>query len=90
MSVRDYLNAGGKRAYTGETTGYYGRLGTGLGGIYYGLNGAPEQDCVVTHDFFSDCLLLADDFTQYYLGAYSRSPRRVPTVLQGTATPFAG
>ena len=90
MSVRDYLNAGGKVAYTGETTGYYGRLGTLLGGIYYGLNGAPDQDCVVTDDLFSDCLLLADDFTQYYLGAYSRSPRSVPTVLQGTATPFAG
>ena len=90
MSVRDYLNAGGKLAYTGETTGYYGLLGTAIGGIYYGLNGAPEQDCVVTDDFFSDCLLLADDFTQYYMGAYSRSPRSAPTSLEGTAAPFAG
>ncbi len=23
-------------------------------------------------DFFSDCLLLADDFSQYYLGAFAR------------------
>ncbi len=28
MAVRDYLNEGGKLAYTGETTGYYGVLGT--------------------------------------------------------------
>ena len=53
---------------------YYGQLGGALGGIYYGLDGAPEQDCVVTADFFSDCLLLADDFTQYWLGAYDRTP----------------
>lgn len=33
MAVRDYLNEGGKLAYTGETTGYYGVLGTTLGGI---------------------------------------------------------
>ena len=72
LAVRDYLNEGGKLALTGETTGYYGPLGTALGGIYYGLDGAPDEDCVVTADFFSDCLLLADDFTQYYLGAFSR------------------
>ena len=28
----------------------------------------------MTADPFRDCLLLADDFTQYYLGAYSRTP----------------
>ena len=90
MSVRDYLNGGGKLAYTGETTGYYGQLGSALGGIYYGLNGAPDQDCVVTEDFFSDCLLLADDFTQYYLGAYSRTERSGPTTVTGTDRPFTG
>ena len=90
MSVRDYLNGGGKLALTGETTGYYGLLGSSLGGIYYGLNGAPDQDCVVTDDFFSDCLLLADDFTQYYLGAYSRTERSGPTTVTGTDRPFTG
>ena len=90
LSVRDYLNAGGKLAYTGETAGFYGQLGSALGGIYYGLNGAPEQPCVVTDDPFSDCLLLADDFTQYYLGAYSRSPRSEPASLEGLSAPFAG
>jgi hypothetical protein len=90
MSVRDYLNDGGKLAYTGETTAYYGQLGTAIGGIYYGLDGAPDQDCVVTTDFFSDCLLLADDFTQYYLGAFSRGPRAAPEFLAGTGEPVIG
>ena len=90
ISVRDYLNGGGTLAYTGETTAYYGLLGTTIGGIYYGLDGAPDQDCVVTVDFFSDCLLLADDFTQYYLGAFTRSPRAAPESLVGTGGPIAG
>lgn len=90
MAVRDYLNAGGKLALTGETAGYYGQLGTTLGGIYYGLNGDPTADCAVTDDFFSDCLLLADDFTQYYLGGWSRSVRPGPTGVTGVADPVAG
>ena len=44
-----------------------------FGGIYYGLDGFPEEECVVTADPFADCLLLADDFTQYWMGAYGRS-----------------
>ena len=90
IAVRDYLNGGGKLAHTGETAGYFGTLGTLLGGIYYGLDGAPDQDCVVTEDPFSDCLLLADDFTQYYLGAFTRSPRAAPEFLDGTGAPIEG
>ena len=74
IAVRDYLNEGGKLALAGETTAYYGVSRGALGGIYYGLDGAPKQDCVVTVDSFADCLLLADDFTQYWLGAYDRTP----------------
>ena len=74
LSVRDFLNEGGRLLYTGETAGYFGSLGAPLGGIYYGLNGDPDGDCVVSGDPFSDCLLLADDFAQYYLGAYARGP----------------
>ena len=73
MSVRDYLNDGGKLLYTGETSGYYGILGSALGGIYYGLNGAPDQDCVVTEDPYSDCLLLG---------------RRLHPVLHGCLQPI--
>ena len=50
---------------------------------------APEQDCVVSGDFFSDCLLLADDFTQYYLGAYDRTPVGAAGVV-GTDDPLTG
>ncbi|MET0725070.1 MAG: M14 family zinc carboxypeptidase [Leifsonia sp.] len=89
MSVRDYLNEGGKLAYAGETTGYYGLLGGALGGIYYGLNGAPDQPCAVTQDPTSDCLLYADDFTQYWMGAYGRTPLAASGVM-GTADPVAG
>jgi hypothetical protein len=89
MAVRDFLNEGGKLAYTGETTAYYGALAGTLGGLYYGLNGAPDQPCAVTEKVFSDCLLYADDFTQYYLGAYSRAALAAGGVV-GTAPPVTG
>lgn len=89
VAVRDYLNEGGKVLYTGETAAYYGLFGDALGGVFYGLDGNPDADCVVTSDFFSDCLLLADDFTQYYLGVYGRTPREGPTGFTG-AGPLKG
>ena len=90
MAVRDYLNEGGKLVQTGETAGYYGVLGGSLGGIYYGLDGAPEEDCVVTVDPFSDCLLLSDDFHQYYLGALGRATFSNPGGISGTGPPLEG
>ena len=49
LSVRSYLNEGGKLVYTGETTSYFGPLrGANGGGIYYGLKGHPERPCVIT------------------------------------------
>jgi hypothetical protein len=93
IAVRDFLNAGGKLIHAGETTAYEGALndalGGAIGGIYYGLDGAPDQQCVVEFDFFSDCLLLADDFVQYYLGAFERGPR-VAEGIEGTAGPALG
>jgi hypothetical protein len=83
IAVRDHLNQGGKLVHTGETAAYHGVLGSAIGGIYYGLDGAPEQDCVVTVDPFSDCLLLADDFAQYYLGANTRSTVESPAGFEG-------
>ena len=90
LAVRDYLNEGGKLLQTGETTGYFGLLGGSIGGIYYGLDGAPEEDCAVTEDFFSDCLLLADDFHQYYLGASGRTTFADPGGIVGTGPPLEG
>ncbi|MET0860437.1 MAG: M14 family zinc carboxypeptidase [Microbacterium sp.] len=89
LAVRDFLNEGGKLALAGETAAYYGQLGSALGGIYYGLDGAPDQDCVVTADPFADCLLLADDFTQYWMGAYNRTPVGADGVT-GIAPPLDG
>lgn len=90
IAVRDYLNEGGKVAYDGETTAYYGLGATNFGGIWYGLDGAPEEDCVVTADPFSDCLLLADDFTQYWMGAYGRQNSGAETATAGIAPPLEG
>ncbi len=82
IAIRDYLNEGGKLVHAGETAGYFGTLGSTVGGIYYGLDGAPTQDCVVTASV-DDCLFLADDFYQYYLGAFSRSTAKDPTSFVG-------
>ncbi len=100
MSVRDYLNTGGKLVLAGETAGYNGFLdaafGGAIGGVYYGLDGAPDQECQVTADPFNDCLILSDDFFQYYLGAFSRSVVSTPTAfrgagaLAGTSAGFGG
>ena len=59
-----------------------------MGGIFYGLDGAPEEDCVISVDA-SDCLFLADDFTQYWLGAYDRGALTAGGVT-GTVTPLEG
>ena len=83
IALRDYLNEGGKLVHAGENTQYFGLLGRSLGGIFYGLAGAPDQDCVVTRDFLTDCLLLSDDFAQYYLGANHRAPLTRPTGIDG-------
>jgi hypothetical protein len=90
LAVRDHLNAGGKLALSGETAGYYGPLAGSFGGLLYGLDGAPDQDCAIPADFSTDCLVLSDDFTQYYLGAYARTTSPAPTGAVGTDEPFTG
>ncbi len=96
LAVRDYLNEGGKLVQAGESAQYQGVIGRSLGGIFYGLNGAPDADCAVTSDFLTDCLLLSDDFAQYWLGARERVSFPRPTGVQGagprggTAANFGG
>ncbi|MEU5882761.1 M14 family zinc carboxypeptidase [Spirillospora sp. NPDC047279] len=91
LSVRSYLNEGGKLLYTGETTGYNGPLNrVNGGGIYYGLKGHPERPCVVQANFRDDCELLSDDFLQYYLGGYDRARVGTPTQVVGTDRPLDG
>ena len=90
VALRDYLNEGGKLIQAGETAQYMGLLGRSLGGIYYGLDDAPDQDCVISRDFLADCLLLTDDFAQYYLGADHRAPFAGPTGVDGLTATFGG
>jgi hypothetical protein len=99
MAVRDYLNAGGKLVHAGETAQYQGLPGISdvVGGLYYGLNGAPEAECTISprpdggsDGFFEDCLILADDFRQYYLGAFTRTDTSGPTAVEGVADPITG
>jgi hypothetical protein len=94
MSVRDFLNEGGKLIHAGETAQYQGLPGIGefVGGTYYGLNGDPTAECHVdtVPGFFEDCLLMADDFRQYYLGAYVRTSIGNPESVAGIAPPIEG
>jgi hypothetical protein len=84
LSVRAYLNEGGKLVYTGETTSYFGPLrGANGGGIYYGLKGHPERPCFISTSFRDDCELLSDDFVQYYLGAFDRQVMGAPPAFAG-------
>lgn len=99
MAVRDYLNEGGKLVHSSETAQFTGLPGfsNAVGGLYYGLNGDPGAECVVSprpdggiDGFFEDCLILADDFRQYWLGAYIHSPADQPLSFVGIADPIDG
>ena len=62
-------------------------------GLYYGLNGDPTAECVVTtglYGVFDDCLILANDFRQYWLGAFSRIGLPGPNLFSGVANPITG
>lgn len=90
VSVRDYLNDGGKLLAAGDNLGYFGFFASGLGGAYYGLNGDETADCVVTESFFADCLIYSDDFSQYWQGISLRSDSEGPIGATGVASPLEG
>jgi hypothetical protein len=92
LRVRDYLNDGGKLIHAGETAQYEGLPGLSdtVGGLYYALNGDETAECVVTTSIFDDCLILANDFRQYYLGAYTRTDFENPPSVMGIADPIEG
>jgi hypothetical protein len=90
VSIRDYLNEGGKLFHAGEYTAFYGFFADALGGAYYGLNGDETADCVITDDFFGNCLIYSNDFAQYYLGVWSRQSFLDPEQVEGEISPFAG
>ena len=92
LRVRDYLNDGGKLLHAGETAQYEGFPGISdaVGGLYYALNGDETAECAITTSFFDDCLILANDFRQYYLGAYTRTDFANPPSVTGIADPITG
>jgi hypothetical protein len=94
LAVRDYLNGGGKLVHAGETAQYSGLSGIGdaVGGLFYASNGDETSECVVhtVPGFFEDCLFLADDFRQYYLGAFTRTDASDPASVAGIADPITG
>ncbi|MFF5257776.1 M14 family zinc carboxypeptidase [Actinomadura viridis] len=66
LTVRDYLNEGGKLLLTGKNAG----LAQGADGVYFYEPQVPAQpECGVRSD--PPCLPMFNDFLQYYLGAYS-------------------
>ncbi|GAA3526564.1 zinc carboxypeptidase [Aeromicrobium flavum] len=63
MTVRDYLNEGGKALVTGQ----YNQFGQATAASYYYSPTAPPECTVRAHP----CLTLENDFQQYWLGAYN-------------------
>ena len=94
LAVRDYLNDGGKLVHAGETSQTSGLPGITdvVGGLFYASNGDETSECVVhtVPGFFEDCLILADDFRQYYLGAFARTSVGGVDVVEGIADPIDG
>ena len=94
LAVRDYLNGGGKLVHAGESAQHQGLLGISdiVGGLFYGLDGDPTAECVIqtVPGFFEDCLILADDFRQYWLGGYARVDVPSPESVIGIADPIEG
>jgi hypothetical protein len=95
IAVRDFLNEGGKLINAAETAQFSGFPGITdvVGGLYYGLNGDEHAPCHVdtVAGFFDDCLLLADDFRQYWLGGFNRvSLTATPDFADGVAKPIDG
>ncbi len=72
MTIRDYINEGGKVLATGKNHGFEEFFP-----LDYGTNGAPEIPCVIAHQTDPDleCLILTDDVYQYWFGAFTRSRR---------------
>ena len=92
IAVRD-SSTGAASSSHGRAAQDYGLLDPLLGGLFYGLNGDPDGRVRGHHrlqGIFDDCLIMANDFRQYYLGAYTRVSLGGPTGFTGIASPIAG
>jgi hypothetical protein len=89
LSVRDYLNEGGKLLLSGK----YAEYGPAADGAYFYNPFAPPE-CTTPSAY--PCLPLLNDFTQYYLGAYlyvdngGTDPAGTPFPLKGVGGRFTG
>ncbi len=63
LAVRGYLNEGGRLLYTGKYAGFSQAFG-------YEYNLETNAACNPADSGEDGCIFLADDFLQYYLGAY--------------------
>ncbi len=89
LSVRDYLNEGGKALVTGQ----YNQFAQSANGVYDYNPFAPPQ-CTTVDTY--PCLPLANDFLQYWLGVYNyvsdggTSAEGAPFPISGGAGEFDG
>ncbi|WP_041841291.1 M14 family zinc carboxypeptidase [Actinoplanes friuliensis] len=89
LSVRDYLNEGGKLLLSGKYAGF----AQGANGAYVYKPEGPGE-CTDAAD--PTCLPIANDFQQYWLGAYSyvddggTNADGVPNPVVGTSGAFTG
>lgn len=82
LAVRSYLNEGGRLIYAGDHAGYFGALAAQLGGVYYAPLSDESAECTLVSRY-DKCLIVSDDFSQYYLGVSDRSPVNAPTGIVG-------
>jgi hypothetical protein len=66
LEVRSYLNEGGRLLFTGRHAGWQNALAFPFNPV----STPPYCDGTVNNSTNVECLLLSDDFLQYYLGAY--------------------
>lgn len=81
VTVRDYLNEGGKVLVSGQHFSIEHSFGLG-----YNPAGDPPF-CPVQPE---ECVGLSDDFLQYYLGAYKHNWGAGNSSLAGSSAPFGG
>jgi Zinc carboxypeptidase len=87
LAVRSYLNEGGRLFYTGKYAGYQNAFG-------YEFQPETNAPCNPNDNGEDGCQALADDFQQYYLGAYAYNDNAGTTAngklydVVGAADPF--
>ena len=91
LSVRDYLNEGGKALVSGKYALY---AQAANGAYFYNPNAPAEPECTDPNDLV--CLPVLNDFQQYWLGAYTyidgggTAPDGSTYPLLGIADPYTG